>query len=145
MTKVKSMFVLAVSFTAAVFAGAAAATHLSNKSVKERLEPVHKVYVEGDEIPQVSNTAPSTGAASGPRAPEDIYNTYCTACHAAGVAGAPKLGDVAAWEPRVAQGVETVYEHAISGLNAMPPKGTCADCSDDEIKAVVDYMLEQNQ
>ena len=144
MTKVKSLFVLAVSFTAAVFAGAAAATHLSDKSVKERLEPVHKVYVEGDEVPQVSNTAPSSGPASGPREPADIYNTYCTACHASGVAGAPVMGDTAAWEPRLAQGIETVYDHAINGLNAMPPKGTCADCSDDEIKAVVDYMLEQN-
>lgn len=144
MTKVKSLIVLAVSVTAAVFAGVATATHLSEDSVKERLKPVHKVYVEGDEVPQVSNTAP-TSAASGPRAPEDIYNTYCTACHASGVAGAPVTGDAAAWEPRVAQGIETVYDHAINGLNAMPPKGTCSDCSDDEIKAVVDYMLEQNK
>ena len=143
MTKVKSLIVLAVSVTAAVFAGAAAATHLSDKNVKERLEPVHKVYVDGDEVPQVSNTAP-VSASSGPREPADIYNTYCTACHASGVAGAPVTGDAAAWEPRIAQGIETVYNHAINGLNAMPPKGTCADCSDDEIKAVVDYMLEQN-
>ena len=143
MTKVKSLFVLAVSFTAAIFAGAAAATHLSDSNVKDRLEPVHKVYVEGDEVPQVSNTAPTT-AASGPREPADIYNTYCTACHASGVAGAPVTGDAAAWETRMAKGIEIVYDHAINGLNAMPPKGTCADCSDDEIKAVVDYMLEQN-
>ena len=55
------------------------------------------------------------------------------------------LGDAAAWEPRIAQGIDTVYDHAINGFNAMPPKGTCADCSDDEIKAVVDYMIEQSQ
>lgn len=144
MIKVKSMLVLAASVTAVVFAGVAAATHLSDKSVEQRLEPVHKVYVAGDEVPQVSNTAPVV-ASSGPREPADIYNTYCTACHASGVAGAPKLGDVAAWEPRIAQGVETVYGHALNGLNAMPPKGTCADCSDDEIKAVVDYMIAKSK
>ncbi|AOE50903.1 c-type cytochrome [Kangiella sediminilitoris] len=145
MTKLKLMFVLAVSFTAAVFAGAAAAKHLSDKNVKDRLEPVHKVYVEGDDVPQVSNAAPTTAATSGPRAPEDIYNTYCSACHVAGVAGAPKLGDVAAWDSRLANGIETVYSNAINGINAMPPKGTCSDCSDDEIKAVVDYMVEQSK
>lgn len=145
MTKVKSLFVLAVSFTAAVFAGAAAATHLSDSNVKDRLEPVHKVYVEGDEVPQVSNTAPTSAASSGPREPVDIYNTYCTACHASGVAGAPVLGDVAAWDERMSKGIETVYANAINGINAMPPKGTCADCSDDEIKAVVDYMLEESK
>lgn len=144
MIKVKSMLVLAVSVTAAVFAGVAAATHLSDKSVEQRLEPVHKVYVEGDEVPQVSNTAP-VAASSGPREPADIYNTYCTACHASGVAGAPVMGDVAAWEPRISKGVETVYDNAINGLNAMPAMGTCADCSDDEIKAVVDYMLAESK
>ena len=144
MIKVKSLFVLAVSFTAAVFAGAAAATHLSDSNVKDRLEPVHKIYVEGDEVPQVSNTAPTT-ASSGPREPADIYNTYCTACHASGVAGAPVMGDVAVWDERMSKGIETVYENAINGITAMPAKGTCSDCSDDEIKAVVDYMLEESK
>ena len=145
MTKVKSLFVLAVSLTAVLFAGAAVATHLSESNVEDRLKPVHKVYVEGDDVPQVSNTAPVSATPSGPREPADIYNVSCTACHASGVAGAPVVGDAAAWEPRIAQGIDTVYDHAINGFNAMPPKGTCADCSDDEIKAVVDYMIEQSQ
>lgn len=144
MTKVKSLIVLALSITVTAFAGSAVAKHLSDKNVKERLKPVHEVYVEGDDVPQVSNTAPTT-VSSGPREPADIYNTYCTACHAAGVAGAPKLGDVAAWDERMSKGIETVYSNAINGINAMPPKGTCSDCSDDEIKAVVDYMLAESK
>ncbi len=56
--------------------------------------------------------------------------------------GAPKKGDAAAWEARVAQGMDVLLDHAIKGFNAMPPKGTCMACSDDEIKAAIDFMLE---
>lgn len=60
-------------------------------------------------------------------------------CHAAGLAGAPKFGDKAAWAPRLAQGKAKLYESALHGKNAMPPKGTYAG-SDDDVKAAVDYM-----
>ncbi|MCL4163884.1 UNVERIFIED_CONTAM: hypothetical protein GTU68_050249 [Idotea baltica] len=56
--------------------------------------------------------------------------------------GAPKKGDHAAWEPRKAKGLNVLLDHAINGFNAMPPKGTCMACSDDEIKAAIDFMLE---
>ena len=62
------------------------------------------------------------------------------ACHGAGVAGAPKLGDKAAWEPRIKQGPETLYKHALEGFKAMPPKGGAADLPDALIKATVDYL-----
>ena len=62
-------------------------------------------------------------------------------CHAAGVAGAPKFGDKAAWAPRIAQGKAKLYESALHGKGAMPPKGGAADLSDDEIKGAVDYIL----
>jgi len=67
------------------------------------------------------------------------------ACHATGAAGAPKVGDVAAWAPRISQGLETLVSHAIKGLNAMPPRGTCGDCSDEEIGATVEYMVGKSQ
>ena len=77
------------------------------------------------------------------------YETKCTACHGFGVAGAPKLDDAANWEPRIAKGVETLYENAINGFTGdagvMPAKGGFADLTDDQIKALVDYMLEQVQ
>mgnify|MGYP001815474037 CR=1 FL=1 len=72
-----------------------------------------------------------------------IYKTACFACHDTGVAGAPKLGDKAVWAPRIAKGNDALYSTLQNGLNAMPPKGTCMNCNDDELKAVLDYMIEQ--
>ena len=70
-----------------------------------------------------------------------MYETACVACHAAGVANAPKLGDKAAWAPRMKSGMETLYTSVIKGKGAMPPKGTAMSASDAEIKASVDYMV----
>jgi cytochrome c5 len=72
-----------------------------------------------------------------------IYNRGCNACHAMGIAGAPKVGDAAAWEPRMAQGRETLYSHAINGWNTMPAKGGFAYLSDEEVMAAVNYMVDQ--
>lgn len=141
----KTIAVFSVSFIVAAFAGQAVATHLSKKNTDDRIKPVAKVYVEGDKIPQVANELPKPPKPAGPRSGEDVYNTYCGACHNTGVAGAAKLGDVAAWSERVAKGIDTVYANAINGINAMPAKGTCADCSDDEIKKTVDYILENSK
>lgn len=61
-------------------------------------------------------------------------------CHATGVANAPKLGDKAAWAPRIAAGEETLVKHSISGIRAMPPRGGNASLTDDQIRAAVAYM-----
>ncbi|MEO0973332.1 MAG: c-type cytochrome, partial [Pseudomonadota bacterium] len=74
-----------------------------------------------------------------------VYSGGCNACHLAGIAGAPKVGDAAAWEARLAQGTETLYEHAIKGWNSMPAKGGFAYLSDEQVKAAVDYMVSQVQ
>jgi cytochrome c5 len=76
---------------------------------------------------------------------EGIYNTKCMACHNTGAAGAPKVGDKEAWAPRIATGMDAMLANAISGKNAMPPKGTCMDCSDDDLKAVIEYMVSKSQ
>jgi cytochrome c5 len=70
-----------------------------------------------------------------------VYDKACTVCHGAGIAGAPKAGDKAAWSPRIAQGKQTLYDHAIKGIRAMPAKGGNAALSDDEVKAAVDVMV----
>ncbi len=78
-----------------------------------------------------------------------IYSKNCMACHAAGVAGAPKLDDAAVWEPRIAQGMETLFAHAINGFQGkagyMPPKGGFTTLNDDEVKAAVTYMVSASQ
>ncbi|MBP0050071.1 cytochrome c5 family protein [Marinobacterium sp. AK62] len=87
----------------------------------------------------------SPAAAMAERSGEEVYNTKCSVCHAAGVAGAPKLGDAAAWAPRAEKGVDALLATAISGINAMPPKGTCMDCSDTELKSAIQYMLDASK
>jgi cytochrome c5 len=74
---------------------------------------------------------------------QKIYQASCQACHAAGIAGAPKLGDKEAWAPRIAKGNDALLLSVKNGLKAMPPKGTCMSCSEDELRAAMEYMVEQ--
>ena len=74
---------------------------------------------------------------------QKIYQSSCQACHVAGVAGAPKLGDKEAWAPRIAKGNDALFLSVKNGLKAMPPKGTCMSCSEDELRAAMEYMVEQ--
>jgi len=95
-----------------------------------------------------SSAAPQqTAAASGGKGSavdgKATFDSVCTACHSTGVAGAPKVGDKAAWAPRLAQGKPALYNSALHGKNAMPPKGGNAQLSDDAVKAAVDYMVSQ--
>jgi cytochrome c5 len=83
--------------------------------------------------------APQATAAAGP---PPLYAQTCSVCHATGVAGAPKLGDKAAWAPRLAEGVDGLTASAIKGKGAMPPKGG-SSASDAEVKQVVEYMVSQ--
>ena len=76
---------------------------------------------------------------------QKTYQTRCQACHASGAAGAPKFGDKAAWAPRIATGIDAMLAVAIKGKGAMPPKGACASCSDDDLKAAIEYMVSQSQ
>ena len=105
----------------------------ANEDIAERIKPVGQVYLKGSEPVQEEDTGPKSG--------DQVYNSSCSACHGAGVMGAPKMGDAAAWAPRLAQGLDALVDHAINGFNAMPAKGGCMACSDDEIKAAIDYML----
>jgi len=98
--------------------------------------------------PVAAPAAPAAGGGSVAKG-EDIYKQTCFACHAAGVAGAPKLGDKAAWGPRIAQGNDTLYTHSIKGFQGkvgmMPPKGGNMSLSDADVKAAVDYMVAQSK
>ncbi|MGE5665604.1 MAG: c-type cytochrome, partial [Betaproteobacteria bacterium] len=101
---------------------------------------------------QGGGTAPATAAvaasapAAAPAAPaadagKKLYDTSCAACHAAGVAGAPKFGDKAAWAPRIKTGEASLVASVIKGKGAMPPKGAAASATDAEIAAAVQYMV----
>lgn len=116
-------------------------------AVVERIKPAATVSLPGDGpgAGAVAMAVPETAApVAAPLTGEQVYNTACFACHGAGVGGAPKLGDAAAWQPRVAQGAATLNKHAIEGFQGqagvMPAKGGRVDLSDDEIIAAVRFM-----
>jgi nitrous-oxide reductase len=95
-------------------------------------------------------SSPPVAEASASTAPvPKAYGEICFACHAQGVGGAPKTGDKEAWGPRLSQGEETLFKHALTGYQGktgyMPPKGTCMECTDEEIKEAVRYMKDQVQ
>lgn len=71
----------------------------------------------------------------------DRYNKSCVACHASGAAGAPITGNAAQWAPRIEKGMDVMVANVEKGMNAMPPKGMCYDCSADDYKALVEYMI----
>ncbi|WP_116368450.1 c-type cytochrome [Parahaliea mediterranea] len=79
-------------------------------------------------------------AVSQAEVPMDKYNKSCAICHAAGTAGAPKTHDVEAWKPHLDKGDDVLMESVHNGFNAMPPKGMCFDCSDEDYKALIEFM-----
>ncbi len=124
-----------------------------SKAVAERIKPVGEVTVgmaepakavEVSSNPVMEAIIPSAHAATTDKG-KTVYETTCVACHAAGVAGAPKFGDKAAWAPRIAQGMDTLHNHAIKGFQGksgmMPPKGGNMSLSDADVMAAVDYMV----
>jgi cytochrome c5 len=119
-------------------------------AIEERIKPVGRVLMMGDA--ELAAAAAAAVAAPKPVATvmtgPQVYNAACIVCHQPGVTtGAPTIGDAAAWAPRIAQGKDTLYTHALTGFQGskgfMPPKGGRVDLSDDEIKAAVDYLVEQ--
>jgi len=137
---------------------------LAPEAVAARIKPVATVAIDttGGAATTPAATAPAAPAAPAPAAPagasaakgdatsggatsgadgKAVYNRVCVACHQAGVAGAPKLGDQAAWAPRIAAGTDALYTSVLKGKGAMPPKGGQPSVPDADIKAAVDYMI----
>ena len=100
------------------------------------LSDLHDIAAYLKQLPDPT-PALAPGSASGKK----IYQQYCSSCHTSGAAGAPMLTDAERWNEILNDGVEVVYQNAIHGIGAMPAKGLCASCSDDDIKSTVDYML----
>ncbi|KXS52587.1 MAG: cytochrome C5 [Marinobacter sp. T13-3] len=126
--------------------GLAAGTALASveDEIRNRIAPVGEVCLQGEDCGSAA-PAPAASASSGPRSGQAVYDAACSACHAAGVAGAPVMGDAGAWGPRIDKGMETLTNHALNGFNAMPARGACSDCSDEEIVNAIEYMVEQSQ
>jgi cytochrome c5 len=105
--------------------------------------PAPEASAPAASAPAASSAAASALSSGDLALGEKTFNANCAACHGAGVLGAPKVGDKAAWAPRIAQGKDTLYTHALNGFKMMPPKGGNAALKDEEVKAVVDYMVSK--
>jgi cytochrome c5 len=113
------------------------------EAVQERIGPVAEVNIGEPPAVQAPPAEAETGVAGG--VGEQIVTSVCASCHAAGLMQSPKLGSADDWAPRLEKGIETLYDHAINGFNAMPAKGGRADLSDEDVKAAVDYMVSEFQ
>ena len=114
-------------------------TDRQRADIEARIQPFSEVCVQGEACG--GGVAMAEGAV---RSGEDVYNAACMACHSAGIAGAPKVGEQMAWASRIAKGMDVLYDSGINGVagTGMIARGGCADCSDDEIKLAVDFMVE---
>ncbi len=130
---------------------------LMQASAHERIKPFGQVAVAGEDnaalaiqqvaVPVAGAAAP--GAAAALTDGKSVFESACVACHGSGIAGAPRVGDKAAWAPRIAQGVATLETHAIGGFQGttgmMPAKGGRMDLSDDAVKMAVEHMVAQSR
>lgn len=123
--------------TSLCFSTATIAADMSATAINDRIKPIGNVHLKG--------ATPTTAAVTPPsRTGQVIYDQYCASCHNSGLMGAPKKGNADDWATRVSQGDAILAKHAIEGFNAMPAKGTCMDCSDEEIIATINYMIKPN-
>jgi len=127
---------------------------LAPEAVAARIQPVGRIEFADDpmykqKMAAVPATAPAAAAppaaAAGPVDGKAVYDKTCVACHATGVANAPRLGDKAAWAPRIGTGVDAMVKSVISGKGAMPPKAGNPSLTNAEIRAAVDYLVGQGK
>ena len=111
----------------------------TDSEISERLRPAGIVNRA------VGSNAAATAIVVAPLSGGEVYDQYCSVCHAAGVGGAPLFADVGVWAPRIAKGMDVLMDSTINGINAMPAKGTCMSCSDDELADAVTYMIDAAQ
>lgn len=126
------------------------------EKISDRTAPVGNVRTEGEPVPEevaAASESDKSSAATGDSedAPpgKSTYESVCIACHSGAMADIPALGDAEAWAPRIEKGMDTLYKHAIEGFQGdsmmMPPKGGDSSLSDEQVKAAVDYMVENSK
>ncbi len=129
---------IVATLTALLVSTAWAASEDAN-TMLERLKSPASVCVVGDPCAESISKASVVAAA---RTGDQVYNAACAGCHISGAAGAPKTGDAGAWASRLDKGMDTLVKHVVEGYNAMPARGLCADCSDQELADAVAFMVD---
>jgi cytochrome c5 len=110
---------------------------MTQEAILNRIKPIGSVETEDG----VAEAKPMVAQALGPNAGAERYKSTCSVCHETGVAGAPKFRNAAEWKSRMDVGIDGMLKIAIQGKGGMPPRGTCMQCSDEELKATIEYML----
>lgn len=137
----KALLALATLFVVPVWAASTPEDSLDE--LRDRLAPFGSSCLEGDEecgAAPVAAPVVTVAATAEPRSGQEIYDRFCFACHATGVAEAPLFQDAEQWAPRLEKGMDELLHTSRTGLGAMPPMGTCMDCSDDEMVAAIRYQ-----
>ena len=148
--RLKLKFALAALVLGGALNGGAAASE-SADGIRARLKPFGDVCrvgrdcggLEGGAAEAVS--APAVAGAAAGLGGQQIYDRFCFACHATGVGEAPLFGNLAQWQPRIDQGMAQMLAVSLTGRGLMPPKGTCIACSDAEMRAAIQYMVDSAQ
>ncbi|HHF7372749.1 c-type cytochrome [Legionella bozemanae] len=118
-----------------------ASDELQQREIQLRIQPVGTVTVQG----QAQDNKAMSNAATKTEPGQETYQQYCIVCHRDGLAGAPKFRNEQDWKPRLSgRELNDLLASSIKGLNAMPSKGTCIKCSDDDLKAAISYMLPKS-
>ena len=133
----------------AVFLGEVVFSTQGNDDVAEATDTVEDIAMRIAPVvvlAEMKSNPMSAGAGADPanQSPEEMYQAACLACHTTGAAGAPKIGDAGEWASRAAKGLDVLLSGAINGVGAMPPRGG-SQFDDDQIKAIIDYILEQSK
>lgn len=106
---------------------------VDEEALNARIQPVAQIKLAG-----------ASGGGAGDRSGEQLFQSACNACHGTGALNAPKVGDNAAWAPRLAKGLDGLVKSAVKGLNAMPPKGGVGDASEKELARAIVYMANKS-
>ena len=127
---------LSVALATSVYAA------VDRDAIIDRIQPHGNICVVGDETCGLGAPAPSASAGASARTGEEVYNRFCAACHASGILESPKFGSGQLSARAAEKGLDGLLATSISGIGAMPPKGTCNDCSDEELEASIQYMID---
>lgn len=129
-----------------VFISLFADEDFDREQIEQRIKPIGQINLDNSKTPAL----PAKEQEAKPQATKDeppgkaTYEKYCIICHRDGVAGAPKFRVQADWQPRLSVKLDGLLASALKGKNAMPPKGTCVDCSEEDLKQAIQYMLPQS-
>jgi cytochrome c5 len=146
-SKGSSKFMIVIWVVAMLFIGLKALNGPSNESAHEdtmidsaaleRIKPIGELRIDNSVV-----VASSSSSVQSERSGKAIYTAKCQSCHTSGVMGAPKYASLEDWAPRINLGIDNLTKSAIAGKGGMPARGACMDCSDNEIKLTVQYMLD---